>query len=173
MQSSHRADIPRADAVGQQTPGDGVASGYLAVAACLPPDKGCISQAWQHASKNSLAYCSTQDLSAHKRLKKKPQALMFYFPKLEKGRSFMFSSASSTPNSYKPAFQDTHPSPALIACAFGVLHEGLSRLQNLLGRLFHLHFTSAFHLVGARYTTTRTWQGYSKRCSLQAYGWVL
>lgn len=78
----------------------------------------------------------------------------------------MFSSSSSTPNSYKLTFQDTHPSPASVACVFGVLQEGLSRLQNLLGRLFHLHFTSAFRLVGARYTTTQTWQADSKRCNL-------
>lgn len=54
MQSSHRADIPHADAVGQETPGDGVASGYLAVAACVPWDKGCFSQVWYWASKNGV-----------------------------------------------------------------------------------------------------------------------
>ena len=66
MQSSHRADIPRADAAGQETPGDGVASGYLAVAAHLPRDKGYSSTAAVCFKEQSLAYCSSQDPSAHK-----------------------------------------------------------------------------------------------------------
>lgn len=45
MQSSHRADAPGADAVGQEPHRDGVASGYLAVAARLPWDKGCVCAA--------------------------------------------------------------------------------------------------------------------------------
>lgn len=60
----------------------------------------------------------------------------------------MFSSASSTPNSYMPTLQNTHPSLALIACVFGVLQAGLSGLQNLLGQLSpppHLCISLGWH----------------------------
>lgn len=72
MQSSHGADTPRADAVGQETPGDGVASGYLAVAACLPQDKGCISQVWQRASKNKVWLTVQARILQHTKDFKKP-----------------------------------------------------------------------------------------------------
>lgn len=86
MQSSHRADIPRADAVGQESPGDGVASGYLAAAARLPWDQGCVSQVWQRASKRVWPIVQARILQHTKDLEK-PKHLCFIFPSL-KGKEF-------------------------------------------------------------------------------------
>jgi len=79
MQSSHRADAPHADAVGQETPRDGIVSGYLAVAARLPQDKGCFSQGWQCASKNRVWAVVQASILQHTKDLKKTQALNFLF----------------------------------------------------------------------------------------------
>lgn len=102
MQSSHRADIPRADAVGQESPGDGVASGYLAAAARFALGQRLrFSSVAARFKEESLAYCSSQDPSAHKGFRK-TQAFMFYFPKLEREGVYCFLLPLPPPTATNP-----------------------------------------------------------------------